>query len=486
MDLLARKPIAALHAECDTDGGTDAPPRSIGLFGLTCFGVGSTIGAGIFVLTGAVAAPHAGPAVALSFALASMVCLLAGLCYAELASMIPVAGSAYSYTYATLGEGVAWIVGWCLVLEYLFSCSIVAIGWSGYARAALHDHGLVLSPALTHAPFESVGAALVPTGSIVDLGAMLVVLLCTAVVLAGVELSAKFNSLVVTAKVAVILAVALVGFWHVDPARWTPFVPPNTGEFGVYGWSGVLRGTAILFFAYVGFDAVSTMGREVKAPKRTIPLALFLSLAICAVLYVLTSFAVTGLSDYRDLNVPDPIYVALDHGGPAMAWAKPLVAIVTVFGLLSVLLVTILGQARIFYAMGRDGLLPQLFARLDRGGAPYAATLVTGVVAALAAGFLPLGWLGEVISIGTLLAFAVVCVGVVVLRLTSPDAARPFRVPFSPWLPIAGALACCYMMWSLPADTWRRLALWLTLGAVVYAVYGRRFSRLRIARRAVR
>jgi APA family basic amino acid/polyamine antiporter len=481
LNIWARKPIEDLCSEAAVGSEVvTALPRSVGFFALTCFGVGSTVGAGIFVLTGTVAAEHAGPAVALSFLLASCVCLLAGLCYAELASMIPVAGSAYSYTYATLGEAVAWTVGWCLVLEYLFSVSLVAISWSGYAQSTLHQFGWSLPEALSKSPFDVRGSYHVFwTGTLIDLPAVLITAFCTLVLLGGVRLSAGFNNVIVVAKVLAILVVVAVGFGHVHPANWAPFIPPNTGAYGVYGWSGVMQGTAILFFAYIGFDAVSTMGREAREPQKSIPASLIASLAICAVLYLATSVAITGMASYHDLDVPDPVYAALDRAGPSVAWAKSLVGFVAVVGLVSVVLVTLLGQVRIFYAMGKDGLLPEAFARVHPvTRTPHIGTIVAGIVAAIAAGLLPLGLLGELISMGTLLAFAIVCGGVLVLRSTRPEMPRPFRVPLCPWIPGAGVLACLGLMWTLPNSTWLRLVFWLIIGALIYGLYGVRRSRL--------
>ncbi len=485
MDIWAKRSIEDMRNEAAA--GQAGLQRTLGTFSLTCFGVGSTIGAGVFVLTGTVAAEHTGPAVAIAYLLASLVCLLAGLCYAELASMIPVAGSAYSYAYATLGEGVAWIVGWCLVLEYLLSGSIVAIGWSGYARAAGEEVGLRLPSMLIRPPLELNSAhQLVRTGALVDLPAFALVVLCTQLLLRGVRVSAAVNSAFVSIKVVVLVFVVCVGFGSVHSANWSPFIPPNRGEFGTFGWSGVLRGAAILFFAYTGFDAVSTLGQESRDPQRTIPRSLLVSLAICALIYLAVGLLVTGLVSYRSLNVPDPIYFAFSRAGSDLRWAKVAVSILTVFGLISVTIVNLLGQVRIFYAMGRDRLLPPAFASVDRTGTPRIGTIITGVVAAIAAGTLPLSLLGELVSIGTLLAFAVVCGGVLVLRVTRPEEPRPFRVPFAPWTPVLGVLACVGLMFALPALTWARLAIWLGVGALVYFLYGARRSPVQIAARARR
>jgi basic amino acid/polyamine antiporter, APA family len=479
--LFYRKSLESLRVDADAELSKAPLRRELNTFALTCFGVGSTIGAGVFVLTGTVAAQHTGPAVSIAYLLASGVCLLAGLCYAELASMTPVAGSAYSYTYASIGEGAAWVVGWSLLLEYLLSVSIVAIGWSGYARSAFAVLGVHLPRALTASPFELRSAHVLSlSGAIIDLPAVLVTLACVGVVLRGTGTSAKINNVVVLLKVAAILVVLIVGFGAVHPANWLPIVPHNTGAFGDFGWSGILRGASILFFAYTGFDAVSTLGQESHDPQRAIPLSLLSSLAICALIYILVGLLVTGLVDYHLLNVPDPIYLAISHSGRSLFLAQILVAVIAVFGLISVMIVNIIGQVRIFYAMGRDGLLPPAFCRVHAAtGTPRVGTIVTGVVAAILAGILPLDLLGELASIGTLLAFAVVCIAVLVLRKRRPQDPRPFRVPWAPYTPLLGAISCFGLMLSLPAATWVRLGVWLILGAFVYCTYGARNSALR-------
>lgn len=478
--LFACKSIEALTQDAGALESGAALPRSLSLFSLTCFGVGSTIGAGIFVLTGTVAAEHAGPAVVVSFVLASFACALAGLCYAEFAGMVPVAGSAYTYAYATLGELVAWIIGWCLILEYLFASALVAIGWSGYAVSMAADFGLALSPAFTQAPLNVTAAGVTFTGAVINLPAVAVVVLCTGLLLAGTRASARVNDIIVVAKVAVILVVGIAGLSYANGNHWSPMIPPNTGDFGDFGISGGVTGAAIVFYAYVGFDAVSTMAQETHNPRRNVPLALVASLAICTALYVLVALMITGLADYRSLNVPDPVYVAIAQAGPALAWAKPLIGAVVVIGLISALLVTVLGQVRIFYAMARDGLLPKLFMAVHpRWRTPHLGTLVTGISTTVIAGLFPLQLLGEVISIGTLLAFAIFCLGVIVLRQRRPDLPRPFRVPGYPWVPLAGIVICIALMASLPRDTWLRLVIWLALGFVVYAAYGVRHSQLR-------
>ncbi|WP_332819716.1 APC family permease [Sphingopyxis sp.] len=475
MKPFARKPVSVLQGSTDTGGLT----RTVGLFALVCFGVGSTVGAGIFVLTGTVAAQHSGPAVALSFLIASAVCLLAGLCYAELAAMMPVAGSAYSYSHASMGEAAAWTVGWCLALEYLFAGALVAIGWSGYVQAVLQDIGIGFPALFAQAPFDlSAARELVATGSILNLPAALVTLVCTALLLRGTEFSARINNLIVVAKIAAMLLVVATGFAFIDTANWTPLIPANTGVFGHFGWSGIMQGAGLLFFAYVGFDAVTTLAQEVKDPQRTIPRALMASVGITTTLYVLVGVVITGLVSYRLLDVPDPVYVALNSAGPGLAWTKVIVGFVAIAGLISVLLVTLLGQVRIFYAMGRDGLLPAAFTRVRADShIPHIGTLVTGAIASIAAGLLPMSLLGELISMGTLFAFVMVGISVIVLRRREPEIARPFRVPLYPWTPLLSVAACLYLMWTLPLDTWLRLVVWLAIGCAGYLLYGMRRRR---------
>lgn len=470
MKPFSRTPVATLQGHAEAGGLA----RTVGLFTLICFGVGSTVGAGIFVLTGTVAAQHAGPAVPLAFVIASVVCLFAGLCYAELAAMMPVAGSAYSYTRASMGEAAAWMVGWCLALEYLFAGALVAIGWSGYTQSALHDIGVTIPALFAQAPFEvAANRQLVATGSIANLPAMLVTLFCTALLLRGTDFSARINNMIVVAKIAAMLLVVAIGLAFVDAANWSPFIPANEGAFGRFGWSGVLQGAGVLFFAYVGFDTVTTLAQEVKDPQRTIPRALMMSVGATTILYVLVGLVITGMVDYRALDVPDPVYIALNNIGPGFAWLKLVVGFVAIAGLISVLLVTLLGQVRIFYAMARDGLLPGIFMRVRPAShIPHFGTLTTGIIAALAAGLLPLSLLGELISMGTLFAFVMVALSVIILRRREPGAVRPFHVPYYPWTPALSIAACLFLMWSLPQDTWIRLIVWLGLGGLVYCLYG--------------
>jgi basic amino acid/polyamine antiporter, APA family len=480
LGIWSRKTVGTLCDEAD-GAGPQKLRRSLGIIELTAFGVGCTIGAGIFSLTGDVAAHQAGPAVTLAFILASVACFFAGLCYAEFAAMVPIAGSAYSYAYATLGELVAWIIGWSLMLEWLFSASVVAISWSGYVTAALKDLGIVVPAVIASSPLTlDVHDHLVRTGGYVDLPAVLVTLGCTALLLYGTKASANVNTIIVVAKVLALVALIVAGASYVHVENWHPFVPTNSGGFGHFGWSGVARGAATLFFAYIGFDGVSTLAEEAKNPQRTVPWSLFASLFICTVLYVGVSLVITGLTDYRGLDVPDPLYYALNASHMPLVWLKGVIAIVAILGLISVVLASIVGQVRIFFAMARDGLVPPVLGRIDkRSNVPYVGTLVTGSVAALTAGFAPLGLLGELISIGTLLAFAVVCAGILILRRIAPEARRPFRTPWVPLVPLLGVLSCLALMLSLPNGTWIRLVLWVGLGLAVYALYGRRHSKLR-------
>jgi APA family basic amino acid/polyamine antiporter len=448
---------------------------------LVLLGIGAIIGTGIFVLTGTAAANHAGPALVISFLIAGLGCALAGLCYAEFASMIPVSGSAYSYSYATLGEFVAWFIGWNLILEYLFAAATVAVGWSGYVVSLVEQLGLHMPDALTNAPFTK-GTGhfeIVRTGALLNLPAVLVVAAITALCYVGIHQSARFNAIVVAIKVTVIVLFIGFGIWVVDGANWTPFIPENTGQFGQFGWSGVVQAAGIIFFAYIGFDAVSTAAQEAKNPQRDMPIGILASLAVCTVLYVAVSAVLTGMVHYSELNTPAPVALALDRH-PELSWLAGWIKLGAIAGMTSVMLVMLLGQPRIFYAMSRDGLLPPLFRRVHpTHKTPYVGTLITGSLAALIAGLFPVTILGELVSIGTLLAFTTVCIGVLVLRYTRPDIKRHFKVP-APWFVcLAGALICTGMMVSLPPDTWLRLLVWTAIGFAIYFFYGFRHSELR-------
>lgn len=469
MSLFMRKDLASLLAEA----GSGTLRRELGPLALVTLGIGAVIGAGIFVLSGKVASGNAGPALTLSMVLAGFACAFAGLCYAELASMIPVAGSAYTYAYATMGELVAWIIGWDLVLEYSLSSSTVAVGWSAYAVTLLGEMGIHISPRLTGAPGTQV---CLPDGSMVtavfNLPAVIICLAITALLVVGIRESARVNTTIVVIKVAVLALFVGFGAHYINTANLHPFIPPNTGQFGSFGWSGVLRGAGIIFFAYIGFDAVSTASQEAKNPGRDIPIGILASLAICTVIYIAVGVVMTGLVPYAKLNVASPIAVAVQATG--LTWLAPIINIGALCGLSSVILVNMLAQSRIFYSMSRDGLLPPLFARLHpRFKTPHVTTAITGVVVAIASGLFPITVLGLLVSMGTLLAFAIVCSGVLILRKTAPDTPRPFKTPGMPWVPVVGTLICIYLMTGLPLPTWIRLFVWLAVGLTIYFSYGR-------------
>jgi APA family basic amino acid/polyamine antiporter len=481
MALSTTRSIAELQREAERP----SLRRALGPLNLTALGIGSVIGTGIFVLTGTAASQNAGPALVLSMIIAAVACALAGLCYAELASMIPVAGSAYTYAYASSGELVAWIIGWDLILEYALSASTIAVGWSGYCVSFLHDLGITLPPALTAAR----GAAAVAADGtaiqgVFNLPASIVVLLVTALLVVGIKQSADANTGLVVLKVAVLIAFVGLGAAYIRPEHLTPLIPPNTGQFGHFGWSGVMRGAAVMFFAYVGFDAVSTAAQEARNPQRDMPIGILLSLAICTVLYIAVAVVLIGIVPYQRLNVADPLAVGIDATG--LKWFSPIVKVSALFGLFSTMLVQLLGQTRIFYSMSRDGLLPGLFGAVHpRFRTPWLSTLITGSVVAVAAGLLPIGVLSQLVSIGSLLAVVLVCAGVLILRRTAAEVPRPFRVPGVPWVPVLGALACLAQMVSLPWATWERLLIWMALGFAVYFLYSRqRAQALRLAHTA--
>lgn len=453
----AKKSVDDLQSE-KTEG--TALKRTLGRWHLLALGVGAIIGAGIFVLTGHAAAQYAGPAIMLSFVLGGITCAFAGLCYAEFAALIPLAGSAYTYSYATLGELVAWIIGWDLVLEYALGTATVAVGWAGYVSSFLRDLGLTLPIIHGFNPAALIG-----------------VLAVTALLASGVKESTNLNAAMVVVKLCVVALFLAFGASHLHPANWHPFLPPNTGHVRQYGWSGVLRGAGVIFFAYIGFDAVSTAAQEAKNPQKDMPFGILGSLFVCTLLYIAVAGVLTGLVSYKLLNVPDPIAVGV--GATGLPWLIEVVKIGVIAGLSSVMLVLMYGQTRIFYTMACDGLLPGIFSRLHpRFQTPVHATWLLGILVSLVAAFVPLAALGELVSIGTLFAFILVCAGVLYLRRTQPELPRPFRCPGVPVVPVLGILACLYLISGLPWETQVRLVIWLLLGFIVYFGYSRHHSKL--------
>lgn len=475
MDLFIKKSADELLLEAENEGGKGLK-RVLGTWGLIALGVGVIIGAGLFSVTGIVAGEHTGPAIILSFAVAAFCCALAGLCYAEFASMIPVAGSAYTYSYFTMGELVAWIIGWDLVLEYALAAMTVSISWSRYFCVIMRDIGIHLPVEWTACPAD---------GGIFNLPATLLIVLLSLILMRGTKGSSKFNDFLVILKVSVVLLFIIIGFKYIRTDNLTPFIPENTGTFGEYGWSGILRGAAIVFFAFLGFDAISTAAQETKNPRKNMPIGILGSLLICTILYMIFALVMTGVVDYHAYKGADsiaPAATAIAHMGevgkdgvviPAYPWLNRGIILAILLGYTSVVLVTLMGQSRVFYSMSKDGLLPPIFSHLHkRFHTPARSNALFMTVIGLLAGVVPASVAGEMTSIGTLFAFALVCLGVIVVRRTQPHAPRSFKTPFVPWIPAAGVVCCVSMMLFLPADTWIRLVMWMLIGLDIYAAYG--------------
>ncbi len=488
MSLFATKSIDRIRAEAlENEHGLK---RVLGAGDLVTLGIGAIIGTGIFVLTGQAAAAHAGPAIVLSMVLAGVAAALAGLCYAEFASTVPISGSAYTYGYATLGEFVAWIIGWDLILEYALGAATVAVGWSGYVVSFLGDLGITFPAALSAAPGTAITMA---DGSVVtavlNVPAVLIAVLVTTLLVVGIQESARVNAVIVVVKVAVVLLVIAAGSMYLDTANWSPFIPENRGEFGLFGISGIIRGAGVIFFAFIGFDAVSTAAQEAKNPQRDMPIGILGSLVVCTILYVLVSGVLVGLVPYSELGVPAPMAVAIDAArvrsegsalAPLVAVLPMLVKLGAIAGLSSVMVVMMLGQPRVFLSMANDGLLPGWARKIHpKYRTPYVTTILTGIVVALAAGLTPIGVLGELVSIGTLLAFVIVSIGILMLRIKRPEIDRPFRVPGVFVVAPLSALVSFGLMAGLPWHTWERLLIWMAIGVVVYFAYGYRNSFLR-------
>lgn len=480
--IFAKKSIKALLDEASSK--SSGLKRTLGPLNLTSMGIGAIIGAGIFVMTGQAAAEFAGPGIVFSFLLAAIVCVFVALCYAEFASLIPISGSAYSYAYATMGEFVAWIIGWSIALEYLFSSAAVAVGWSGYFVSLLKDWSLNIPAALANAPltYDAV-AGWQASGAFLNVPAMAIVAFIGILIAIGIEMAASVNTILVFVKMGVILLFIACGFAFVHAENWVPFIPENTGVFGQFGFSGILRGAGVVFFAFIGFDAISTLAQEAKNPQKDMPIGMLGSLGISTFVYVVIALVLTGIVSYTQLNVPDPIAVAVNALGPNFLWMRFVVKIAILAGLTTVILVMLLGQTRIFYTMAHDGLLPAMFGKIhQRFRTPFMTTVGVTLICMAIAGLFPVGILGQLVSMGTLFIFAIVCFGILVLRFKQPLLHRPFKTPFVPFVPLLGTFSCLLLMFGLPGVTWVQMIIWLLIGCYVYTAYGKKHSKVRSAR----
>jgi APA family basic amino acid/polyamine antiporter len=481
MSLFVRKPMNVLLSEAQ-ETGTHTLKRTLGAGGLVALGIGAIIGAGLFSITGMAAANHAGPAITISFIVAGLGCLFAGLCYAEFASMIPVAGSAYTYSYATMGEFMAWIIGWDLVLEYAVGAATVGISWSRYLVKFLDGFGIQLPAELIGGPWD---------GGIINLPAVFIIILMSLLLIKGTKESAFVNGIIVAVKIAVVLTFIFLGWKYINTSNYNPYIPDNTGKFGDFGFSGIIRAAAIVFFAYIGFDAVSTAAQEAKNPKRDMPIGILGSLIICTVLYILFAHVMTGVTSYTTFAGKDgiaPVAVAIDHMGtvnaagvavPDYPWLNRAIVVAILFGYSSVILVMLMGQSRVFFSMSKDGLIPRIFSSVNpKTQTPAKNNLLFMLFVSVFAAFVPARVVGEMTSIGTLFAFILVCIGVWVMRRKMPEIPRAFKTPLVPLVPILGVATCLFMMVFLPMDTWIRLLVWMLIGLDIYLVYGAKNSKL--------
>jgi APA family basic amino acid/polyamine antiporter len=478
--LFAKKSIGSLLKEAAHT--KDGFKRALGPLNLTTMGIGAIIGAGLFVLTGDVAAKFAGPSVVISFIIAAIIASFSALCYAEFASLIPIAGSAYTYAFVAIGEFFAWIMGIALTMEYLFSFCTVAVAWSGYFNSIMKDIGFSISSMISQAPLVYNDSGWQATGALLNLPAIMIIGLIAWLVARGIQTAAFLNDILVFVKLAVIILFIGFGIAFVSADNLTPFIPENTGVFGEFGWSGILRGAGVLFFAFLGFDAVSTLAQEAKNPQRDMPVGMLGSLLVCTLFYIIFGVVMTGVVDYRTLAVADPVSVAVNAFGPKFLWLRYIVKLAILAGLSSVILVMLTAQARIFYTMAQDGLLPKIFAKTHhKFRTPFYTTVILAIVGVVLAGFFPVDILGQLTSMGALFVFGMVCFGVLVLRFKQPTLHRPFKTPFTPWVPLLGTLACLFQMVLMPVVTWVQMIVLMALGCVFYFTYGRKHSKIRNA-----